>query len=208
MKPATTGSRTGDIAAALAGLFEQPRAGFLDDIREAAALARRSDERVARSLEQMAQECADLDVDRLEEVYTRTFELQPYCTPYAGPHLFGEEGFQRGRMLAGLRAGFERHGFEVEGELPDHVAVLLRFTARLEGDEREEFRAWFLALPLTRLAEALAPTANPYRHLAAAARDLYAPDGVPGQVTRALGRLGAAPAGGSCGGDWTRSDEP
>ncbi|MBL8861194.1 MAG: molecular chaperone TorD family protein [Planctomycetes bacterium] len=208
MKSLSTRSPLSGVSAALAGLFELPRCDFVEQARVAAELAREVDAGAADRLAALACECTELSSDRLEEVFVRTFELQPFCTPYAGPHLFGEEGFQRGRMLAGLRAGFARHGFEVQGELPDHLSVLLRFAARLDGVEFDEFRAWFLATPLVKLADALAPTSNPYRHLAAAARDLFAAQGVPDHVAQALSRLGAATASGTCGGSSTWSDEP
>lgn len=72
--------------------------------------------------------------DRLEELYTLTFDLQPQCSPYLGYHLCGE-GYQRSRFLIGLQEVYRNHGFTAEGELADHYREVLRFLARV-SDER------------------------------------------------------------------------
>ena len=143
----------------------------------------------------------------LEEAFVRTFELQPSCSPYAGPHLFGDEGFQRGRMLSSLRAGFERAQFDSKTELPDHVAVLLRFAARIEGPEREELLDWCLATPLVAMEKRLQDSTNPYRHLCRAARILFAANGVPEHVASTLSRTAPPPSDGGCGGTFTEGEE-
>ncbi len=72
--------------------------------------------------------------ERLEELYTNTFDLQVVCYPYVGYHLFGES-YKRGAFLARLNEGYCAHGFSAGKELPDHLGVILRFLAR--GDSGE-----------------------------------------------------------------------
>lgn len=71
----------------------------------------------------------------LEELYTRTFDMQPCCCPYVGYQLCGES---RGRtlFLLKLKELYLEHAFEENGELPDHLSVMLRFLA-LPGVEQE-----------------------------------------------------------------------
>ncbi len=71
---------------------------------------------------------------RLEELYTGTFDLQAACYPYVGYHLFGDS-YKRGMFMAQLNAGYRERGFSAGSELPDHVAVVLRFLATAPGDE-------------------------------------------------------------------------
>ncbi len=71
---------------------------------------------------------------RLEELYTSTFDLQAVCYPYVGYHLFGES-YKRGMFMAQLNAGYRERGFTVGNELPDHVAVILRFLAVAPADD-------------------------------------------------------------------------
>ena len=70
----------------------------------------------------------------LEELYTGAFDLQAVCYPYAGYHLFGDS-YKRGMFMAQLNAGYRENGFSAGNELPDHVAVILRFLAKDPGDE-------------------------------------------------------------------------
>ncbi|HVM72518.1 MAG TPA: nitrate reductase molybdenum cofactor assembly chaperone [Anaerolineales bacterium] len=65
---------------------------------------------------------------QMEELYTRTFDMQPVCYPYVGYHLFGES-YKRGAFMAKLVEGYRALGYAVENELPDHVAVVLHFLA-------------------------------------------------------------------------------
>jgi nitrate reductase molybdenum cofactor assembly chaperone NarJ/NarW len=65
---------------------------------------------------------------RLEETYTGAFDLQAVCYPYVGYHLFGES-YKRGTFMARLNKGYREKGFSAGNELPDHVAVVLRFLA-------------------------------------------------------------------------------
>ncbi|MCP4542954.1 MAG: nitrate reductase molybdenum cofactor assembly chaperone [Chloroflexi bacterium] len=66
--------------------------------------------------------------DRLEELYTSTFDLQVVCYPYVGYQLFGES-YKRGAFLARLNEGYRARDFTIENELPDHLPVILRFLA-------------------------------------------------------------------------------
>ncbi len=69
-----------------------------------------------------------LELSRMEEAYTSTFDMQPVCYPYLGYHLFGES-YKRGVFMAKLVEGFRSHGYSAGRELPDHIAVVLRFFA-------------------------------------------------------------------------------
>ena len=70
----------------------------------------------------------------LEELYTGTFDLQAVCYPYVGYHLFGDS-YKRGMFMAQLNGRYRERGFSAGKELPDHVAVILRFLATAPNDE-------------------------------------------------------------------------
>lgn len=64
---------------------------------------------------------------RLEEIYTSTFDLQPLCYPYAGFHIFGDD-YRRSHFMTGLKHHYRQKGFSFnENELPDHIAIILRY---------------------------------------------------------------------------------
>lgn len=68
----------------------------------------------------------NLSVQKIEELYTVTFDMQPVCYPYAGYQLFGES-YKRGAFMAQLNEAYHTFGYSAGQELPDHLAVILRF---------------------------------------------------------------------------------
>lgn len=60
------------------------------------------------------------------ETYSRAFDLNALFHPYIGYHLFGET-YKRSRFMVRLKGHYREHGFTPERELPDHLAVVLRF---------------------------------------------------------------------------------
>lgn len=73
-------------------------------------------------------------IGRVEEIYTSAFDLQGICCPYVGHYLFGDN-YQRSWFMAQLKQGYHNKKFSVGNELPDHVAVVLRFLAQAGEDE-------------------------------------------------------------------------
>lgn len=105
-----------------------------------------------------------LPVEDREELFSNTFDINPACVPYAGIHLFGEENFKRGELMAGLFARYEETGFVPNGDLPDHIANLLRFAVEAEPAERSELAEFCLLGPLQKMSASL-DEANPYHAL-------------------------------------------
>lgn len=124
-----------------ARLLDYPGPDLAEAAREGARRASPVSPRAATLLAEFAAflvSAADRRPADLEEAYTRAFELDPLYCPYVGHHLFGES-YKRSLFLVGLKERFRAHGFSADHELPDHLAVLLRYLALLgEGEEREE----------------------------------------------------------------------
>lgn len=70
----------------------------------------------------------------LEEIYTSTFDMNPLCPPYIGYYLFGDT-HKRGDFLVRLKNDYRVYDFAVEGELPDHLSVMLQFLAINEDEQ-------------------------------------------------------------------------
>jgi len=159
----------GALCGALAPLFAYPRG----DVRAAARRAVSFAGDCPASTAALARFAARVEAEShtgLEELYTATFDLRPACAPYLGAQLLPDDSPVRGALLAALTEQYVAHGFEPEGELPDHVAVVLAFLARARpGPVRDDLLQDGLLPALSRMAEAFEDRAHPYRDLVQAA---------------------------------------
>jgi nitrate reductase delta subunit len=111
-------------------------------------------------------EIARVAPEGMEELYTRTFDLNPVATLEVGWHLWGEQ-YERGRFLAELRALQEDLGVDAGNELPDHLTAVLATLARLD---QPDTLAEKISPALQKIAAPLEEQGNPYRHLIRAVR--------------------------------------
>jgi len=143
-------------------ILEYPSPRLLERVNECLPLLRRDHPEAAQLLETFSEFLAQTPLDRQEELYTITFDLQVKCYPYAGYHLFGES-YKRGAFMAELNSRYRAIGFDPGNELPDHLCVLLRFLSILDDEEE----AWVLLdeclVPaLERMQQAFKDSENPY----------------------------------------------
>lgn len=92
----------------------------------------------AQALEIFQRGIENLSPERLQELYTITFDMQPLCYPYVGYHLFGES-YKRGAFMALLNETYHSHDFCPQQELPDHLPVTLRYLGLEPARRDDEF---------------------------------------------------------------------
>ena len=90
-----------------------------------------------------------------EEIFTRTFDLSPVCTPYVGIHLFGEENYKRGELMSHLNESYHKVQYSSTGELPDHLGVLLPYAAQTSEEEFRSLVEFCLLGPIARMIQKL-----------------------------------------------------
>ncbi len=117
-----------------------------------------------------------LSRDQREEAYLRAFDITPLAIPYVSIHLFGEESYKRGEFMAKFLEAHEQHGFDCGSELPDHIAVMLRFASRLNLEERREMLDLCLKEPVRKMTFALKKADHPYQFLLQAFLDVIETD--------------------------------
>jgi nitrate reductase delta subunit len=122
---------------------------------------------VRRALERFLGEVESLDLGEWEELHTRTLDLSPLFVPYVG-HVMWGESYRRGEFMAELAGSMRELGVDLEGELPDHLAPVLRYLDTRPSPELTGLVAAAVEKMGKELARAEAQ--NPYRHLLAAAR--------------------------------------
>jgi nitrate reductase delta subunit len=157
-------------------LFEYPDgtwAGRLGRGREIITAEKQSAETLIDFLK-FYREVSPLPLSELEELYTRTFDLNPVCALELGYHLFGEN-YKRGELLASLRVAEADCEMDAGSQLPDYLPVLLRLIVRLKQDDLRRSLIGECILPaLGKMKEALFEGANPYAHLVEATRNALA----------------------------------
>lgn len=120
-------------------------------------------------LEEFAAAIEPLSPTELEELYTRTFDLNPAASLDIGWHLFGED-YARGEFLVHLRQEARRYGIPETTELPDHLTRVLPLLASMPPEEAAEFENRFLLPALEKIAKIVAEAENPYGKLLASLR--------------------------------------
>lgn len=125
------------LLARFADVLQYPGPGLARAVGACEALAASASAEAASLLRAFRAFVEQTPLPRLEEVYTATFDLDAACHPYVGYHLFGET-YRRSVFLVELRERYRAIGYANGAELPDHVAVLLRFLALTEDEAEAE----------------------------------------------------------------------
>ena len=103
-------------------------------------------------------------LDEVQEIFTRTFEVQAATTLDVGYVMFGDD-YKRGEMLVNLSREQRAAGVDPGNELPDHLPNVLRLMARWEDRElAAEFAAEILHPALERMIAAFGPRHMQHRN--------------------------------------------
>lgn len=86
----------------------------------------------------------------VEEMFTRTFDMNPACCLEIGWHLFGED-YKRGEFLVLIRQSLAEEKIQESNELPDHLSHCLKLLAKLENEDAREFSRAFILPALAKI---------------------------------------------------------
>jgi nitrate reductase molybdenum cofactor assembly chaperone NarJ/NarW len=92
----------------------------------------------AALLESFYQTTEQQSLEQMQELYTATFDMQPVCYPYIGYQLFGES-YKRGAFMAQLNEAYHACSYSAGRELPDQLAVILRFLGLEAAGKQDDF---------------------------------------------------------------------
>lgn len=120
-----------------AALLDYPVSNPAAAAEACAAGAAGHSQEAAALLSDFAAFAASASLGRLEEIYTAVFELDATRHPYVGFHLFGES-YKRSAFLLALKEHYRRYDIQCGTELPDHLALMLRFLAATEHPAEAE----------------------------------------------------------------------
>jgi nitrate reductase delta subunit len=162
----------------LAGLVTYPHDGYAARLRRCEELVAADIPEAATWLDRFAEETGPLTTAELEELFTRTFDLNPVCSLEVGWHLFGEN-YERGEFLVTMRGLLRRFGLQESTELPDHLSHVLRVLGRLPAPEADRLLSRQVLPALEKMLAGLSSAANPFLYLLEAIRGvLLSPSGI------------------------------
>lgn len=99
----------------------------------------------------------------LQELYIRTFEVEPLCNLYIGVHIFGEDGFKRGSFMAKLKEAYLKYGVD-ESDVVDFLPCILRLATRLDDEDKyNSLIEECILRPLGTILESFNEESNPYK---------------------------------------------
>ena len=100
----------------------------------------------------------------VQELYTRTFDINAVCTLEIGWHIYGED-YARGALLVKLREQLRLVNVPESCELPDHLTHVLMLFGRLVGEDADELAARYQLPGLDKMSKGMAEGKHPYRGL-------------------------------------------
>lgn len=118
----------------LAALFEYPDAKFPQRVQDLTKFLHRHYIKAAAELDRFAGHLPMQDLMTMQELFTRSFDVQAITTLDIGYVLFGDD-YKRGEMLANLNREHLEAGIDCGTELADYLPNLLRLLAALEDDD-------------------------------------------------------------------------
>ena len=149
----------------LGGLLLYPDESFSERLAACSRRLLELDPASGREVRRFAAGIDGLSLERLQELFTRTFDLNPVCSLEVGWQLYGEE-YTRGTFLVAMRGMLREHGVAESGELPDHLTHVLPLLDRMVGSERNHFNDKYLNPALGRMLKAFEGKGDsPYLHV-------------------------------------------
>lgn len=138
----------------LAKLINYPGSEFLEEAKMARAHLDKAYPAAIELLESYISAIKEISLDKIQESYTTTFDLQQMCSLDVGYVMFGED-YKRGEFLVNVQRLCKEHQVDVKSELPDHLPNMLVLLPRLPEHERKEVAQKILIPALEKMVSTL-----------------------------------------------------
>lgn len=156
------GTKKGIALAQLGQMFGYPTVGFDEQLARLAGSIESAYPESKKTLRLFTVAMAEKSLGEKEELFTKTFDLAAICSLYVTGYIFGDENFDRGTLMATLGDKYAELGYDTEGELPDHLPILLVFSSWLDEEALDELIRFCLLAPVNEMVDRLKDSENPY----------------------------------------------
>ena len=117
----------------LAALLDYPGEDYPGQVRRACRLLESGYPLAAAELDAFAKALPS-ELDEVQEIFTRSFDVQSITTLGVGYVMFGDD-YKRGELLVNLSREHDEAELDCGTELPDHLPNVLRLIARWQDRE-------------------------------------------------------------------------
>ncbi len=121
----------------LAPLFTYPDQAFYEKVEAAQEFLNAYYPEAGELMNPFAEFVSNTALTVLEELYTRSFDVQAITTLDIGYVLFGDD-YKRGALLVNLNREHKEAGNDCQSELADHLSNILRLLDKMEKPELRE----------------------------------------------------------------------
>ena len=118
----------------LADLFRYPDGGYPQKVKDIQDFLNDNYPEAGEDIDKFVELLPAHDLNKMEELYIRTFDVQSITTLDIGYILFGDD-YKRGELLANLNREHRQADNDCGTELSDHLPNLLRLISKLDDQE-------------------------------------------------------------------------
>lgn len=118
----------------LADLFRYPQEGFVKSVENVRKVLQVTHPEAAAEIKFFKSHLPQKDLDKLQALFTRTFDIQAITTLDVAYVLFGDD-YKRGEILANLNREHLKAQNDCGVELSDHLPNLLTLISKLEDED-------------------------------------------------------------------------
>ncbi len=148
----------------LSRLLSYPDEGYFELVKASVQLAAEVDLESANRLAHFGEQLSGSTAEELQELYVRTFDLNPICALEVGWQLFGDN-YDRGDFLVRMKDELRRYGVVQSAELPDHLCHVLPLLGRMERDRARELSATSVVPAVKKMLAGLEGKQSPYERV-------------------------------------------
>ena len=145
----------------LAALLAYPEEGYLQQAEMAREILADEYPGAACHLTEFTHAVRSLEIEELQELFTRTFDLNPICAMEVGWQLYGDE-YKRGEFLVKMQQILNQHDLPSSTELPDHLTRILPLLQRVSPGEAEPLAREYIVPALGKMLAGLVGKLNPF----------------------------------------------
>src|SRR3989338_4637823 len=118
----------------LADLFEYPQPGYIETVKGVQFYLKKNYPQASETLSSFSKTIFQMSVKDIQELYSRSFDVQAATTLDVGYVMFGDD-YKRGELLVNLNREHRNVQNECGHELPDHLPNMLRLIAKLKDEK-------------------------------------------------------------------------